>query len=219
MQFLYHPLAGDAEVLLEGESYQHLFRSRRHDREETLWLRNLTDDYRYCYQISHVARKAATLSRLAQEESRMTPHRALTIGWCSVDNKTVEKTLPFLNELGVTTLALIQCARSQIWKPDWERYRRILINSSQQCGRSSLMEMAWHDSLEQFLKAYPQAHAMDFGGQKGFDSVSDSIVIGCEGGITDEEKELFGERLVGMNSSLILRSETAAITAAARLLS
>ena len=47
----------------------------------------------------------------------------------------------------------------------------------------------------------------------------DTIVIGCEGGFESEEIALFDEeKIVGVDSDIILRSETAAAAAAAAIL-
>ncbi len=77
----------------------------------------------------------------------------LNIGWCIIEPKVIEKTLPSINEMGVNSITFIYCKRSQKnFKLDLNRLKKILINSSQQCGRSSLMELNIIDNLEQFLK-------------------------------------------------------------------
>jgi len=46
-----------------------------------------------------------------------------------------------------------------------------------------------------------------------------TIIIGCEGGFSsDEIKQIDESKIVGINSNLILRSETAILTIASKLL-
>ena len=46
-----------------------------------------------------------------------------------------------------------------------------------------------------------------------------TLVIGCEGGFTDRERSLFNQdRVVGLDTPAVLRSETAAVSAAAIIL-
>ncbi len=219
MQFLYHPDAGSPTLRVEGEAYRYLFKVRRRKVGETVALRHLRDDVLYSYRIEHVSRREADLTLLSSEERAVTPPSPLHLGWCVIEPKTIEKTLPMLNELGVGKISFVYCDRSQNhFKLDFERFERILINSSQQCGRSRIMELERFESLEAYLRAYPQSAILDFGGEPlPCERRFGSILIGCEGGFSERERRLFaGRALYGLPTPLILRSETAAVTAAAR---
>ncbi len=221
MQFLYHPDAGMPTLVVEGEAYRYLFKVRRHRTGETVALRNLEDGYLCFYKIERIAKREATLLLERKEARRVMPDRSLHIGWCVVDPKTVEKSLPALNELGVAKLTFVYCARSQKnFRIDPERMRRILINSSQQCGRSELMRLEVLDSVEAYLSLYPESAVLDFGGVfLPCETEIESILIGCEGGFDDEERKLFANRpIYGLDTPIVLRSETAAVTVAAKIL-
>ncbi len=145
------------------------------------------------------------------------PDRPLHLGWCVVDPKTIEKTLPMLNELGVGKISFVYCARSQKnFRLDFDRFTRILINSSQQCGRSRLMALERFDTLDDYLRAYPDSAVLDFGGEPlPCERSFASILVGCEGGFSGDERKKFGDRpIYGLRTPLILRSETAAVTVA-----
>ncbi len=218
MQFLYHPDAGATIVDVEGDVYRYLFKVRRHKRDETIALRNLEDDSIYFYKIERVSKKEATLLLERKESRRVMPRRYLHIGWCTVDPKTVEKSLPLLNELGVAKISFVYCARSQKnFRIDMERMRRILINSSQQCGRSELMELEILGSTEEYLLRYPKSAVLDFGGVPlSCEAGVESILIGCEGGFDEKERKLFAKRpIYGVNTPIVLRSESAVTVAAA----
>ncbi len=221
MQFLYHPDAGLPSVTVEGEAYRYLFRVRRHREGERIALRNLRDGYLCFYRIERVFRREALLAFEEREERRVMPHRTLHVGWCVTDPKTVEKSLPLLNELGIAKISFVHCDRSQRnFTPDLDRMRRILIGSSQQCGRSELMEIERFDSVGAYLADYPQSAVLDFGGiPLPCDTDIGSILVGCEGGFSDAERKLFADLTIyGLDTPLILRSESAVATIGARLI-
>ncbi len=217
MQFLYHPDSGLPDITIEGEAYRYIFRVRRHKEGERIALRNMNDEYLYFYRIDRVTRREADLVLEDRQKRIVMPQKSLHIGWCIVDPKTVEKTLPMLNELGVSKISFVYCERSQKnFVPDLSRLKRILINSSQQCGRSSLMELEIVDEAENFLLQYPQSAVLDFGGATLSSGVlPETILVGSEGGFSSFERELFKERVVfSLDTPLILRSETAVLVCA-----
>ena len=221
MQFLHHPDAGAPRLEVEGEAYRYLFKVRRFHREDPLPLRNLRDDRLYTYRVGSLDRRRAELLLESSREFPLLPRRSFHLGWCLVDPKTIEKSLPTLNELGVGRITFIACARTQRnFTPDFERLRRILVNSSQQCGRSRLMELGEAESLEAFISRHPESLLLDFSGNPlECGGPVSTLVVGCEGGMTEEERALFApERIVGFDTPLILRSESAACAAAARIL-
>ncbi len=96
-----------------------------------------------------------------------------------------------------------------------------MINSSSQCGRSSIIKLEECESLAKFLEKNPDSYMLDFS-NKSIDVEVESInslIIGCEGGFSKKERELFNqEKIVGFESNLILRSETAVISAASKII-
>ncbi len=219
MQFLYHPDAGLPDITIEGEAFRYVVKVRRHRQGERIALRNLADDWLYFYRVETITRREAELSFEGKEERVVMPFRRLHLGWCIVDPKTIEKTLPMLNELGVAKISFVYCDRSQKnFKPDFERLKRILINSSQQCGRSRMMELELHDSIESYLESYPKCAILDFGGTPlSCDAKHSEILVGCEGGFSESERKIFENRTIyGIDTPLILRSESAVVVTASR---
>lgn len=221
MQFVYHKEAGKEELTVDVREYEHIFKVRRTHLDEVLSWRNLEDSIVYEYKITAVGKKEATLTLVSQKESRIAPLKELHVGWCVIDPKIIEKTLPMLNELGVTKISFIYADFSQKnHKLDFERMQRILINSSQQCGRYSLMKLETIASVKAFLTAFPKAHILDFSEEKLTSNISvESILVGPEGGFSDKERALFSkEFVVGLNCPTILRSETAVVAASSKIL-
>ena len=220
MQFLYHPDSGSSKIEIEGEPYRYIFKVRRHREGERIALRNLQDQFIYFYKIESVTRRKAELLFLEKEKKEVKSKEFVHLAWCVIDPKVVEKTLPTLNEIGVEKISFIYCDRSQKnFKLDFDRLTRIAINSSQQCGRSSLIKFEMIDSIDSFFQKYPESAVFDFGGKLiNCNSKVKSILVGCEGGFSDQERVLFKDRLVfSLNTPLILRSESAAIVATTKI--
>ena len=218
MEFLYHPEAGKDVLGVEGEIYNYLFKVRRHRKDEEIHLRNMQDGYLYIYRIDEVERRKATLILVDKEYKEVLPKRFFHLIWCIIDPKAIEKSLPMLNEIGVSKITFVYCQRSQKnFLLRLDKLQKILINSCQQCGRSRLMELEIISSLDEVLQKYDNIVLIDFCEQKLH--YSDNIqraLIGPEGGLTQKEREEF--KLVRGLDGFILRSETAAVAVSAKVM-
>lgn len=126
--------------------------------------------------------------------------------------------IPFLNELEVSKISFVYAKRSQRnIKINTEKIKKILINSSQQCGRNNLIEIDEFNNIKDFLSKYPNSYILHFT-KTSFNQKSKeikTIIIGPEGGFSDDEIALFDEsKKVGLNTSSILRTTTACINIA-----
>jgi 16S rRNA (uracil1498-N3)-methyltransferase len=222
MQYLYHPEAGADTLLLEGDEHRYLFRARRLRQGEEVALRSLDDDLLHRYTIERIDKKQARLMLVSSESYPIVPSHRLHIGWCQINPKSIEKVLPSLNEMGVTQITFIPCARSQNnFHPDFERMKKILLSSMQQCGRSAWMQLDEAPSLSAFIADHPEAHLLHFSDKalSRDDKDAMTIIIGCEGGFTDDEIVLIPpEHIVGLDTPMILRSESAAVAVAGKIL-
>ena len=221
MQYLQHNEAGSSSLLLKGDEHRYIFKVRRHREGETIALRNLVDDSIYFYKITALDKKEAHLQLEKSEILEVVAKKKLHIGWCVIDPKSVEKVLPTLNEMGVDAITFIYCARSQkSFKPDFKRLEKILLNSSQQSGRSSMMKLSMGVDLKSFLDEHSDAVMLNFS-EYILNEGSDigTFVVGCEGGFTTEEVALFAsQNIMGLDTPLILKSESAVCAVASRLL-
>ncbi len=221
MQFVYHPEAGEALLRVDVRAYEHLFKVRRVAKDALLYWRNLNDGVLYGYRIQEVGKKEALLERVSGEILEIDASKKMHIGWCVIDPKMIEKTLPMLNELGVSKLSFIYAEFSQkSHKLDFDRMQRIVINSCQQCGRSRWMEMELFSSLQAYLEAYPKSTILDFSQETMKESAEiSSILIGPEGGFSEKERNMFSNHtIVGLTCKTILRSETAVVAVASKIL-
>ena len=220
MQYLYSKLAGERNIVLENDEYRYLAKVRRVKKSEKIPLRNLQDDKLYIYEISQIGKKSITLNLKEEKSSVVASKRYFHLGWCVIEPKNIQKTLPSLNEIGVSKISFIYCQRSQKnYKIDLEKLQKILINSSQQSGRSKMMKLEVFGSLEEFLSSYPDSFMLNFSEKKLEKSLElESVIVGCEGGFSQEEISLFEQRVVGLDTSLILQSQTATIATASIML-
>lgn len=222
MQFIYHKDAGDPQVTINGDLHKYLFKVRRQNKEEHLLLRNLNDTFLYNYQIINIDKKATHLSLQDKEEKIITNNKSLHIGWCVIDPKNIEKQIASLNEIGVEKITFIYCQYSQNkYKINLEKIEKLLINSSQQSGRTDIIKIEICNSLEEFLKLYPESYMFNFSSNHidNFKNEIQTILIGCEGGFSDNEISKFDhKKIVGINSNIILKSETAIVTVASKII-
>lgn len=218
MKFILHTQTGTHELVISGEEYKYLIKVRRHIVGDLIVFR-----HRDTLSIAHYYRLEKTDGRNAyfiHESSLNSPCEALKklhIGWCIVDPKTIEKTLPMLMELGVSKITFIHCKRSQRnFRLDFERFNRIMESAMMQCGRTSFIELSEIPALSTFLNVNPEAIVLDFGGEALDKNENfETVVIGCEGGFDDNERKSCNlHRIRHFNLPMILRSETAAVAIA-----
>lgn len=219
MQFTYHKYAGDFTITIDGDTYNHLFRSRRTCKLDSLTLCNLRDANVYIYAIIKLDKKSATLQlKQTQDIESKTPKGHLI--WAMIEPKNIEKALPFLNELNLACITFFYADFSQKhFKLDNSRIDRILENSCEQCGRTTRLKIESLNNLEEVLQKYPKIAVMDFGKSPLKSLLEIPFLIGTEGGFSENERNLLSTQITfGAPNCNILRSETAAIYAASKIL-
>ena len=223
MRFLYHSKAGRDEVQLKGEEYRYIIKVRRHKLHDRVSLRDEAEPTMlYTYTIESIDGRRAILKLLDVKEHSVGPTHVLHVGWCIIDFNAIDKVLAQLNEIGVSAISFIPCERSQKnFKLDYKRMYRVLKSSNMQCGRSEMMQLEEVATLEDFVRAHPNAVALDFC-KTPFDANEqiDSVLIGCEGGFSPSERALLEAtcRVRAFTTPHILRSESAAVAVASKVL-
>jgi len=221
MLYLYHKQAGTSQLSLEGDDHRYIFKVRRHKEGDALCLRNLEDGLLHRYLITFMDKRVSNLTLQESTTLAIKAKQPLHIGWCVIDPKSVEKVLPSLNEMGVEKITFIYCRRSQkSFKLDFKRLEKILLNSSQQSGRSEMMKLDMAEDLTQFLTNHPQSKMLNFSENNFLKNTAiGTIVVGCEGGFHEDEVALFDiKNIVGLDTPLVLKSESAICAVAAKLL-
>ncbi|MCV3382853.1 16S rRNA (uracil(1498)-N(3))-methyltransferase [Campylobacter sp. IFREMER_LSEM_CL292] len=219
MQFLYHPQSGTASLELENEAFLHL-KARRIKVSDKIILKNLKDFYAYTYECIELSRRSCILNLLDKKEEKQELKTYIHLALAVIDPKVIEKTLPFLNELGVAKLSFVYMEYSQKnFKLDFKRMEKILIESSQQCGRASLMELESFDDFKKFQQAYENIVLIDFEGEDlmNFDPGRYVFLVGTEGGFSQKEREINIKR-AKLQANYILKAQTALIGVASKFI-
>ena len=222
MVYLFNENAGKERFSIKGEDFKYLIKVRRHNVGDELGFRSKEDIKRlHIYRLSEIEPRSAAFELVSSEVFEVKAKQELHIGWCVIDFKSVEKVLPSLNELGVRKISFIYCERSQKnFKPDFKRYERIVEASNQQCGRTEIMEFDTYKNIESFIAAFGDVKVFDFCENILGDSAAfGRVLIGCEGGFSPKEKEfLKNQEVFRLDTPMILRSETAAVAVASKIL-
>ncbi|MFO1047518.1 MAG: 16S rRNA (uracil(1498)-N(3))-methyltransferase [Geminicoccaceae bacterium] len=125
-------------------------------------------------------------------------------------------------ELGVARLVPVLTARSVVRLDQVDRLRAIVVEAAEQCERLSVPAVTEPEPLEQWLArrpARPLLLADERGGGMPIAAAwrahsEAELLIGPEGGFTDEEREALLQRVGAVSTTLgplILRAETAAL--------
>ena len=126
-------------------------------------------------------------------------------------------------ELGVARLVPVLTRRTIVERTNKDRLFAHMIEAAEQCERTALPELAEPEKLESLLKSWPVERTLLFADEGGGAPMAEAfapgpaaILIGPEGGFTDEERSAIRALPQTKPISLgprILRAETAAIAA------
>ncbi len=221
MIFTFCEDAGIETLQIKDELFKYLIKVRRHKLKDLIALRSPQErEWLYMYELDVIEPRYAMLKLKERTILHVTPERALHLGWCLIDPKSIEKVLPMLNEMGVEQITFITCKRSQSnFRLDLKRFERILETSSQQCGRSTILTIRTASSLEAFLKNYPDVAVLDFSGKLLQEEKPNTVLIGCEGGFDEQERQLLrSQPRFRFDTPMVLRSESAATAISSKIL-
>lgn len=214
MQFLYHKDSGEKNIILDNQAFHHVFNVRR-QKDSILILANMLDSKLYSYKILQVEKKQATLELIDSKSIKQNSPKTHIIQ-AIIDMNEFSKTLPYLNELFVEKITFFYSDFSQRnEKINIEKLHKILLNSSMQCGRLSIMKIEIMNNLNEVLNIYRDSIALDFNDNRINIKNHNSFIIGAEGGFSKNERELLKDRLFGIDNPLIMRAKTASIFVAA----
>ncbi|MDX9813653.1 MAG: 16S rRNA (uracil(1498)-N(3))-methyltransferase [Sulfurimonas sp.] len=218
MIFSFCDSAGEQNLTIKDELFRYIIKARRHKIGDIIAFRNKDELNRlHSYELLAINPKTADFKLVESKTYEVKPKKYLHIGWCKVDVGSIEKALPSLCEMGVSKITFVSCDRSQRnFRLDFKRFNRIVEASMQQSGRSDMLEFAESKSVLEFLKEYPNALVFDFASEV-FNGEARDVLIGCEGGFSEDERELF-KNICSFDSNMILKSESAVLAVASKVL-
>lgn len=172
------------------------------------------------YRIEKLTSHEAQLS-LVTEYARNVPSKDVYLLWSLLKKDKNDWVLQKATELGVTHLVPLLAARSEKTGFDHDRSLKIVIEAAEQCGRSDIPNvrepMLVQTAVEHVGSTLPLLVCQK-GGDRPEELKSDTygVLIGPEGGWTDDELALFDQhKLAHLGlGDFVLRAETAAVVAA-----
>ena len=210
------------DLTIKGETFKYLVKVRRHGIGDEIHVRykESMENLRK-YEIVSIDNRSLNAKLVSSELKEVKSPKDLHVAWCAIDSRSIEKVLPSLSEIGVARISFISCDRSQKnFKLDFKRFERILEASMQQSGRSVYMRFDEYKNLKEFVGEFPNVKALDFCDETlGNDSNFETILVGCEGGFSKEEKELLSSlEVFSLDTPMVLRSESAVMAVASKIL-
>jgi 16S rRNA (uracil1498-N3)-methyltransferase len=125
-------------------------------------------------------------------------------------------------ELGVARLVPVVTRRTIVDRLNLDRLRAHAVEAAEQCERTALPDLAEPEKLEAVLDNWTEGRPLFFADEQGGEPFTDiasapaAILVGPEGGFTDEEREAIRALPAARPVSLgprILRADTAALAA------
>ncbi len=216
----------DSRIVLDAEESHHLARVLRLVPGATVFAFD-GNGAEYECEVARVHKDAAELQVIARLSNEVESPLALTLGQALIKGDKFDWVVQKATELGVTRLVPLVTEHSEFRKAEGrelrlQRWRRIALEATKQCGRRKLIELAEVTTFAQFCAAATGVKLIfsERGGNKLADvSRADSVTlaIGPEGGWSEGELTLAEAQgfLPVHLGNRILRTETAAVAAVA----
>jgi 16S rRNA (uracil1498-N3)-methyltransferase len=219
--FVLGPLIADATVALDGPQAHYLARVMRVQVGDAVIL---CDDQtgEWACEVTDVSKRDVTLQcRQHLRERENVPDFMLCAALLKKDR--FDLVLEKATELGVRTIQPVLTRRCVADKLNPERARSVVTEAAEQCARTALPALEHPLALDRLLSGWDAGRTLFFADEMGGEPAAGAfsrhqgpaaLIIGPEGGFTDEEREGIRAQPQAVPISLgprILRGETAAI--------
>ncbi len=194
---------------------------RFRDGQEVILFDGVSEDR--LYKISQLSEREAHL-HLVTEMKRQVPAKEIYLFWSLLKKDKNDWVLQKCTELGVSHFVPILADRSEKTGFNVERAKKIIIEAAEQCGRSDIPNVREPIRLETIFDEFENEVSLcicEQGEEGSLEKLDElGVLIGPEGGWSDNEKQLFKERDVARINlhDFTLRAETACIAAVTKLL-
>lgn len=181
------------------------------------------DETEKLYQISQIEDdRSVKLIQLSELERNM-PKKNIYLFWAVLKKDKNDWVIQKGTELGVHKFVPIIAERSEKTDINIERANKIIIEASEQCGRSDIPEIREPIHLKEVFNQYQDLEIIVCQqGSNGYKGSSQKLglIVGPEGGWSPNELTFFesmGANFMGI-SDFTLRAETASVVAVSRIL-
>jgi 16S rRNA (uracil1498-N3)-methyltransferase len=227
--FVDSPLQKNARIALDrGQANYLLNVLRLKDGESVLIFNGQDGEWRA--EISVAGRKSADL--VCTEQTRaQTAQPGLIYAFAPLKHARLDYMVQKAVEMGAGVLQPVITRRTQSTRVNLERMRANAVEAAEQCGILNIPEVRDEENLERFLKSLdkdlilvfcdedaPVSNPVEALAKLGNNPAGVAVIVGPEGGFTDQERALVAahERCVRVSlGPRILRADTAAVAALA----
>jgi 16S rRNA (uracil1498-N3)-methyltransferase len=227
--FVDAPLQAGARISLDrGQANYLLNVLRLRDGESVLVFNGQDGEWRA--EISVEGRKAADLA-CVERIREQGPAPDLIYAFAPLKHARLDYMVQKAVEMGAGVLQPVLTRRTQSSRVNLERMRSNAVEAAEQCGILTIPEVREEESFERFLKGLeqdrlvvfcdedaPVANPVEALAKLGNNQAGLAVIVGPEGGFTDQERTLVAARERCVCVSLgprILRADTAAVAAMA----
>lgn len=227
--FVDAPLQAGARIALDRGQANYLLNVLRLKAGESVLIFNGRDG-EWRAEVAVEGRKAADLVCVAQTREQA-PAPDIIYAFAPLKHARLDYMVQKAVEMGAGILQPVLTRRTQASRVNLERMRSNAIEAAEQCGILSIPEVREEENLERFLKGLeedrlvvfcdedaPVSNPVEALAKLGNNQAGLAVIVGPEGGFTDQERALVAARERYVCVSLgprILRADTAAVAALA----
>jgi 16S rRNA (uracil1498-N3)-methyltransferase len=219
--YVEQPLDGAAEIVIAGTQAHYLMAVMRAKVGDPI---RLFDDIsgEWLAKVEHLGKRDLMLSI----EAQLGPRETVPDLWlltAPIKKGRIDWIIEKACELGVDRIVPVITQRTIVDKVNPERLRAHLIEAAEQCGRTALPRLDEARKLNALLANWPAERTLIFADEAGGGAMAEvaakgpaAILIGPEGGFTDEERAAIRALPAARGVTLgprILRADTAAVAA------
>ncbi|MGO4387304.1 16S rRNA (uracil(1498)-N(3))-methyltransferase [Microvirga sp. 2YAF29] len=227
--FLDAPLHKGERIALDRGQANYLLNVLRLKAEDTVLVFNGRDG-EWRAKVSVEGRKAADLVCVEQVREQ-SPAPDLIYAFAPLKHARLDYMVQKAVEMGAGVLQPVLTRRTQSTRVNLERMRANVVEAAEQCGILTIPEVREEENLERFIAGLDKGRTLIFCDEDapvsnpvealaklGNKEPSLAVVVGPEGGFTDQERALVAAHESCVRVSLgprILRADTAAVAALA----
>jgi 16S rRNA (uracil1498-N3)-methyltransferase len=189
--FVDRTLAQGAILTLEGPSANYLGNVLRLGAGARI---KLFDDRtgEWLAEIVEAGRKRVTLA-VAEHLRPREPVPDLWLAFAPIKRGRIDWLVEKATELGAARLVPVLTRRTVVERLNLDRLRAHIVEAAEQCGRTALAELAEPQKLAALLASWPGERILYFADENGGEPLAAgpgpaAILVGPEGGFTDEER-------------------------------